>query len=83
MYHNGQLPEPLIMLLGEDGEKKLVEHIKNIQRMVSWAVNLAALEISHCSTGYRKAALPEQKLKMQFYRDTSLYLKQFISAPDI
>lgn len=50
--------------------------------MVSWVVGLAALEIAVCSTGYKKATLPEQKLKMEFYRDTSLYLKQFISAPD-
>lgn len=71
------------MLLGEDGEKNLVEYVKNTLRMVSQAVSLATLEISLCSMDCKKAALPEQKLKMQFYRDTSLYLKQFISAPDI
>lgn len=83
MYPNGQLPKLLIVLLGEDGEKKLVEYIKNTLTMVSQTASLAALEISLWSTGYKKAALPEQKLKMQFYRDTSLYLTKFISTPDI
>ena len=46
MYPNGELPETLIMLLAEDGEKKLEEYIKNILKMVSQAVSLADLEIS-------------------------------------
>lgn len=74
-------PELLIMLLGEDGEKKLEKRMKDALRMVSQAVGLAGLEVSLCSTGYKNAELPGQKLKMQLYRDTSLHLKQFIRAP--
>ena len=57
MSTNGQLPEPLITLLGEDGEKKLEEHIKDVLRMVSEAVGLAGLVVALCSMGYKKAEL--------------------------
>lgn len=46
MCPNGQLPEPLLMLLGGDGGKKLEEHMKDVLRMVSQAVGLAGLEVS-------------------------------------
>ena len=81
MCPNGQLPEPLITLLGEDGEKKLEEHMKDVLRIVCQAVGLAGLEVLLCSMGYKKAELPGQKLKMQLYSNTSLYLKWFISTP--
>lgn len=57
--------------------------MKGVLSMVSQAVSLAGLEVSLCGMGYKKAELPGWKLKMQLYRDTSLYLKQFISAPGI
>jgi len=37
--------------LGEDGDKKLEEHRRDLLRTVSQAVSLAGLEVSLCSMG--------------------------------
>lgn len=58
MCPNGQVPEPLITFLGEDGEKKLEEYMKDVLRMVSQAFSLAGLEVALCTVGYKKAELP-------------------------